>query len=243
MNYKQEKNLVKFYYSEEEKPIAIFDSKNNLLLIGVYELDIPEGREIFIPSEILESGYKFEKVGFYILGVLHFMEFEDFKKHSIQTTRLNGTRGIATTFNFFEKEDKEPAIPEWFAERYEISKCGEVFSLNYRLKKKKEKMKLLVCSSGYCYVPLHYGKSQAKNSWIARLVALSFIPNPFNLPQVNHIDGNKKNNSVTNLEWVTHSENMQHAIRTGLVKRISKRKPDLEAVKGEYKNRRVKCLK
>ena len=49
-----------------------------------------------------------------------------------------------------------------------------------------------------------------------RLVAKHFIDNPDNLPEVNHKDGNKANNDVKNLEWVSHTENVQHAFDTGL---------------------------
>ncbi len=64
-----------------------------------------------------------------------------------------------------------------------------------------------------------------KNKWMLhRLVAECFIPNPENKQFVNHIDGNKKNAHVDNLEWVTHSENMLHAYRTGLNKYTPRRK-------------------
>lgn len=57
-----------------------------------------------------------------------------------------------------------------------------------------------------------------KSYYIARLVAKTFIPNPENKAQVNHIDGDTLNNNVSNLEWNTPSENILHAYRTGLAK-------------------------
>lgn len=51
---------------------------------------------------------------------------------------------------------------------------------------------------------------------VHRLVALHFLPNPYQYPQVNHKDGNKANNHVTNLEWCSAEQNAQHALETGL---------------------------
>lgn len=52
---------------------------------------------------------------------------------------------------------------------------------------------------------------------VHRMVAQAFIPNPEDKPEVNHIDGDRLNNNIDNLEWVTKRENMDHAVRTGLI--------------------------
>ena len=57
---------------------------------------------------------------------------------------------------------------------------------------------------------------KCKTFMFHRLIAQAFLDNPNALPCVNHIDGNKLNNEISNLEWVTYSENTQHAIKTGL---------------------------
>jgi hypothetical protein len=76
--------------------------------------------------------------------------------------------------------------------------------------------------NGYLQVGL---RKHNQRKWVGvhRLVAIHFIDNPENKPQVNHIDGNKQNNTVENLEWVTQEENQQHAIRTGLRKNVRRR--------------------
>lgn len=69
-----------------------------------------------------------------------------------------------------------------------------------------------------------------------RIVAEAFIPNPLKLPEVNHKDGNKKNNCVENLEWVTHRGNVIHAVETGLFgERAKKATPEIvAAIRAEY---------
>lgn len=69
----------------------------------------------------------------------------------------------------------------------------------------------------YGYQVITLSKNGYRKSFsIHRLVAIAFLPNPYNKPTVNHIDGNKKNNNVKNLEWATQKEQKDHAIKNHL---------------------------
>lgn len=70
-------------------------------------------------------------------------------------------------------------------------------------------------NNGYQRISFTIDRKRAHHK-VHRLVAEAFIPNPENKPQVNHIDGNKQNNCIDNLEWVTNIENAHHAISNGL---------------------------
>lgn len=82
--------------------------------------------------------------------------------------------------------------------------------------KRGHPMKAFVNTVGYYSIVAKVNK-KAKNFPIHRLLAIKFIPNPNVLPQVNHKDGNKLNNNIDNLEWVSRSENIRHAINMGLI--------------------------
>ena len=100
---------------------------------------------------------------------------------------------------------------------YEVSNLGNIKSLNYN--KTGEKRILKPCKTRIGYLQVHlYKNSKIYTKLVHRLVAETFIPNPENKPQVNHIDGNKQNNAISNLEWCTPKENQQHAWNTELHK-------------------------
>lgn len=110
-----------------------------------------------------------------------------------------------------------------FEYSYEISNYGNLKSklrtvaskhANGRIIKAKEK-KLLIKPEGYAVAHL-YKNCYGKSFYIHRLVAEAFIANPLGLNQVNHIDGNKLNNHVDNLEWVNCKENCIHALQINL---------------------------
>lgn len=103
---------------------------------------------------------------------------------------------------------------------YQISNLGRVKSLKRNTKnqcKNAEVIKTQEIRNGYYSVSL-WKNGVGKHHLIHRLISQAFIPNPNNKPQINHIDGNKTNNHIENLEWVTESENARHAYNNGLIK-------------------------
>ena len=95
---------------------------------------------------------------------------------------------------------------------YYVSNYGNVKTSNYNHTNKEKILKPIKYNNGYLYVNIN-GKIRA----IHRLVAETFILNPYSKPQVNHKDGNKLNNKLDNLEWVTARENTIHALKNGLI--------------------------
>lgn len=112
--------------------------------------------------------------------------------------------------------------------RYEVSNLGNVRNL-----KSERILKPVSNACGYLSVRVHLGdRFKTRSFLIHRLVAIAFIPNPEWKTEVNHIDGNKRNNRVENLEWCTKSENEKHAHKTGLKNSIKfvERLAELNAV-------------
>lgn len=96
---------------------------------------------------------------------------------------------------------------------YEVSNLGNIRSLPRGKKGKVKQMK----PTKQHYYNIDLCKHGEIKRWLMhRLIAIAFIPNPENKPMVNHIDGDKHNNRLDNLEWVTGSENQKHAVRIGI---------------------------
>lgn len=94
--------------------------------------------------------------------------------------------------------------------QYEVSSEGQV-------RRNAKILKPQLNSKGYYRINICVD-SKISKPLLHRLVAKAFIPNPENKPQVNHINGDKTDNRVENLEWVTNSENLLHGRRLGLIK-------------------------
>jgi hypothetical protein len=108
---------------------------------------------------------------------------------------------------------------------YQISNLGNVKSIDRYTKAKDNEiihrkeflLKGFINKKGYRQVTLYNINKKPKTMRVHRLVAEAFIQNKNNLPQVNHINGNKLDNRVENLEWCNDIDNKHHAINNGLV--------------------------
>lgn len=111
---------------------------------------------------------------------------------------------------------------------YQVSNLGRVKRVEHKRYDRNQILKERIVkitipkNDDYPYLSLcKNGIYTRKN--IHRLLAMAFIPNPNNYPAINHIDGNKKNNDLSNLEWCSYSHNNSEAYRIGLNKGTSKR--------------------
>lgn len=116
---------------------------------------------------------------------------------------------------FFDIKNELKKLPGY--EIYWLSPHGKIFTYSRGF---FEEFKTHInCKNGYVYVNLYDNNLKKHKSYrFHRLLASVFIQNPDNKPTVNHIDGNKINNDISNLEWMTVSENTQHAFDNSLAK-------------------------
>jgi hypothetical protein len=126
-----------------------------------------------------------------------------------------------------------------YEEIYQVSNLGNVKSIDHYCKGRVgsgkqtgRTLKQHICYKGYSRVRLYLNK-KSFTTGAHRLVAIAFIPNPLNLPQVNHINGIKADNKVENLEWCTNQYNQIHAVKNGLCNPNTCEKHHMSKLKNE----------
>lgn len=121
-----------------------------------------------------------------------------------------------------------------YEDLYMVSNTGLIKSLHWN---KEKLLKQVIRNNNYPYYFVGLLKDGKRKYFaIHRLVAMMFIPNPNNYEQVDHLDGNKLNNNVENLEWVTPKENTNRAWKKGQAKYTKERKEKLSKIAKERWN-------
>lgn len=148
---------------------------------------------------------------------------DDQKEYSRKIVKL-----FETTFPELVEGVKLDDYPD-----YRVRSNGDIYAL-YQCKV----LKPATTRDGYLQVSVTHKDGTKKSQLVHRLVAYAFLEQPEDTDDrisVNHIDGNKKNNSVDNLEFITHKKNMEHAVATGLYEtKVRKCKVSLDGTNWEY---------
>ncbi len=130
---------------------------------------------------------------------------------------------------------------------YQVSNRGSVKVLPKNANRKEKILKPNMKYPGYFYLNLVKNR-QSRHYTIHRLVALTFIPNPENKKEVNHIDANKLNNLIPNLEWCTRQENIRHRDLNSLSPRGEKngssklKEKQVRKILNLYNSGKIKCV-
>lgn len=117
--------------------------------------------------------------------------------------------------------------------KWYVTEKGNIFSYStyHQTGNTKKRIETLNKKRGYFYI-----RTSNRNFLVHRLVASAFIVNPENKPTVNHKDGNKLNNHVSNLEWATYKENVQHSIKNGFTRQFKKNEGNIKYTNEQCRN-------